>query len=253
MKAFHRLGRLGVAVVAVGSCLLLAQCSWFTPPPAPTLSPSTTSQVRTITDANLITAADLPSPIGGGKVIEYHRNARSLDQLSICQPQPLATLGASSIKSRSFQARYPAGDGPFPRSSLDKQPDRYAVVLQFADRSAAERAKSIYQGWVANCLAGGDPAKGIRVLRPSFDWTPVVVEPAAAEVAEVVYQDDDSSDQNAYFESIGLTVLDDRMMITVHTFYTDESPYSVNIEEDEAGFAHPQLGMVEAAARRLSE
>jgi hypothetical protein len=43
------------------------------------------------------------------------------------------------------------------------------------------------------------------------------------------------------------------MMITVHTFYTDESPYSVNPEDDEAGFAHPQLGMVEAAARRLSE
>jgi hypothetical protein len=90
-------------------------------------------------------------------------------------------------------------------------------------------------------------------LRPSLDWTPVVVEPAQAEVAEVVYQDDESSDQNAYFESIGLTVLDDRMMITVHTFYTDESPYSVNLEEEEAGFAHPQLGMVEAAARRLSE
>ena len=72
------------------------------------------------------------------------------------------------------------------------------------------------------------------MLRPSFDWTPVVVEPAEAEVAEVVYQDDDSSDQNAYFESIGLTMLEDRMMITVHTFYTDESPYSVNIEEDEA-------------------
>jgi hypothetical protein len=91
------------------------------------------------------------------------------------------------------------------------------------------------------------------VLRPSFDWTPVAVEPAQAEVAEIVYQDDHSSDHNAYFESTGLTVLDDRMMITVHTFYTDESPYSVNVEEEEAGFAHPQLGMVEAAARRLSE
>jgi hypothetical protein len=255
MKAYRRLGRLGVAAVAVGCCLMLAQCSWLTPPPAPTLSPntSTTPQTRTITDANLITAADLPSPIGGGRVIEYHRNARTLDQLSICQPQPLETLGASSIRSRSFQARYPAGERPFPHSSQDKQPDRYAVVLQFTDQSAAERAKSIYQGWVAGCLVGAHPAKGIKVLRPSLDWTPVVVEPAQAEVAEVVYQDDESSDQNAYFESIGLTVLDDRMMITVHTFYTDESPYSVNLEEEEAGFAHPQLGMVEAAARRLSE
>ena len=102
-------------------------------------------------------------------------------------------------------------------------------------------------------LQAGTPAKGIQVVRPSFEWTPVVVEPAIAEVAEVVYRDDDSSDQYAYFESIGLTVLNDRMMITVHTFYTDESPYSVSLGEEEAGFAHPQLGMVEAAARRLAE
>lgn len=255
MKAYRSLGRLGVGLVAVGSCLILAQCSWFTPPPAPTLSPSTsaTSQVRTISNANVITAADLPSPIGGGKVIEYDRNGRTLDQLSICQPQPLETLGASAIKSRSFQARYPDGDRPFPRSSLDKKPDSYALVLQFVDQDAVWRAKSIYDGWVANCLAGGAPTKGIKVVRPGFEWTPVVVEPAIAEVAEVVYRDDDSSDQYAYFESIGLTVLNDRMMITVHTFYTDESPYSVSLGEEEAGFAHPQLGMVEAAARRLAE
>jgi hypothetical protein len=258
MKAFHRLSRLGTAVAAVGSCLILAQCSWFTPLPAPTpiLSPSasTASPVRTISNANVIKAADLPSPIGGGKLVEYQRNARTLDQLSICQPQPLETLGASASKSRSFQARYPDGDRPFPRSSLDNKPDTYAVVLQFADRAAAWRAKSIYGGWISDCLAGRIPAANdITVLRPSFEWTPVVIEPAAAEVAEVVYRDDDSSDQYAYFESIGLTVLEDRMMITVHTFYNDESPYSVNLAEEESGFAHPQLGLVEAAARRLAE
>jgi hypothetical protein len=59
-----------------------------------TPSTSTAAQVRTISNANVITAADLPSPIGGGKVIEYDRSARTLDQLSICQPQPLETLGA---------------------------------------------------------------------------------------------------------------------------------------------------------------
>ena len=256
MKAFHRLSRLGIAVVAAGSCLILAQCSWFTPTPAPpALSPSasTASPVRTISNGNVIKAADLPAPIGGGKVVEYHRNARTLDQLSICQPQPLETLGASAIKSRSFQARYPNGERPFPRSSLDKKPDTYAVVLQFADQAAAWRAKSIYDGWVADCLAGRNPANGIQVVRPSLEWTPVVIEPAVAEVAEVVYRDDDSSDEYGYFESIGLTLLDDRMMITVHTFYSDESPYSVNLGEEEAGFAHPQLGLVGAAARRLAE
>ena len=135
-----------------------------------TLSPSTTSQVRTITDANLITAADLPSPIGGGKVIEYHRNAPEPGSLSICQPQPLATLGASSIKSRSFQARYPAGQTlpTFLAGQTAGSLCRGAAIC----RPERCRARQVdLSGRVANCLAGGDPAKG-TVLRPSFDWTP---------------------------------------------------------------------------------
>jgi hypothetical protein len=43
------------------------------------------------------------------------------------------------------------------------------------------------------------------------------------------------------------------MMITVYVFYNDESPYSVSLEEEEAGYAHPQLGLIDAAAKRLSE
>jgi hypothetical protein len=253
-KARSRLGRIAAAAMALGSCLLFAQCAWLSPTPGPTPGPSssTPQQERTIKDANLITAADLPSPIGGGKVIEYDHNARSLDQLSICQPQPLETLGATAIKSRSFQARYPSGDRPFPRSSLDDEPDRYAVSLQFPDPTAAQRAKSIYEGWVINC-SGKELPKGIHALHPHLDWTSVPADPAQAEVAEVAYQQDRSSSKNTYFESVGLTVLEDRMMITVHVFYTDESLYSVNTDEDEAGFAHPQLGLVEAAAKRLSE
>jgi hypothetical protein len=236
--------------------LIFAQCSWLTPPPAPTLSPSTsaTPQLRTISNVNLIKAADLPPAIGGGKVIEYHRNARSLDQLSICQPQPLDTLGASAIKSRSFRSRYPAGDRPFPRSLLDDEPDTYAVALQFADPSAAQRAKWTYQSWINSCPTSKDLPNGVHLRSLSLDWVPIpAADPAQAEVAQVAYRNSGSSGQNSYFESIGLTVLDDRMMITIHTFYTDESPYSVNLEEEEAGFAHPQLGLVEAAARRLSE
>jgi hypothetical protein len=201
----------------------------------------------------LISAADLPSQIGGGKVIEYDRNAQSLDHLSICQPQPLTTLGASAIKSRSFRTRYPAGDRPFPRSPLDDQPDTYAVALQFADPSAAQRAEWTYQSWVSGCPTRTDLPKGTHVKSLSFDWAPVpAADPAQAEVAEVVNGDRGSSGRNSYFESVGLTVLEDRMMITVHRFYTDESPYSVNTEDDEAGFAHPQLGLVEAAAKSLS-
>jgi hypothetical protein len=242
------------AAAALASCLLLAQCSWPNPVTGPTPGPTSDSlsPKRTITDANLITAADLPPPIGGGKVLEDDRNARSLNHLSICQPQPLETLGASAIKSRSFRTRYPSGDRPFPRSSLEDEPDRYAVVLQFADPSAAQRAKSIFESWVISCTASREPPRDIRWLRPSVDWTPVPADPAQAEVAELAYRLAGSA-PNAYHESVGLTVLQDRMMITVHLFYADESPYSLTVDDDEGGFAHPQLGLIEAAGRRLSQ
>src|SRR5215213_461343 len=250
------LRRLGVAAVLIACCLAFAQCSWLTPAPSPTAGPSNsaaTPQGRTITNANLITTADLPSPMGGGKVIKYDRHARSLDHLSICQPQPLTTLGASAIKSRSFSTRFSPGNHAFPHSSLDDQPDSYAVALQFSDAAAAQRANIIYDSWMTSCESSNDLPDGLRNVRTSFSWTPVAAEPAQAEVAEITYQQGESANQNAYFESVGLTVLEDRMMITIHLFYTDESPYSLDIGEEEAGFAHPQLGLVQAAAKRLSE
>jgi hypothetical protein len=255
-KLGRLLRRLSVATVLLACCLVFAQCSSLSSPSASTPEPSRSTdspQVRTITAANLIKPADLPPPIGGGKVITYTRNARSLDQLSICQPQPLAALGASAIKSRSFKSRYAAGNRPFPRSSLDDQPDSYAVVLQFPDPVAAQRAKALYDSWMTSCEARTDLPAGIRKLSSSFSWTPVAADPAQAEVSEVRYQQPGSSDRYAVYESVGLTVLEDRMMITVHLFYTDESVYSLNTDEEEGGFAHPQLGLVGAAVKRLSE
>jgi hypothetical protein len=247
-----------VALTAVASCLIFAQCSWLSSTPAPSPEPSSSTpsqrQQRTITEANLITAADLPPPIGGGKLIEYDRNARSVDRLSICQPEPMSALGASEVKSRSFRARYSSSaDRPFARSTLDREPDTYSVALQFPDPAAAQLAKAIYQSWVSTCAAGRELPKGVHSLQPGFEWLPATADAAAGEVSEVVYQRDDTADPNAFFESVGVTVLEDRMMITVHIFYTDESPYSVDTSEDEAGFAHPQLGLVEAAAKRLSK
>ena len=254
VRAAAGLRRLSVALAALGSCLVLAQCTWLGSPPEPAAPTSSAAapQARTLTAANLVKAADLPPAIGGGKVIKDSRNARSLDQLSVCQQQPLSALGATAIKSRSFQARYPSGDRPFPRSTLDNEPDSYAVALQFTDPAAAQRAKSAYDGWMSSCADYAGLSKGIHGMRPHFTWSPVAADPAQAEVSEVVYEQKGSSGNNHYFESVGLTVLEDRMMITVHVFYTDESPYSVNTEDDEAGFAHPQLGLIAAAAKRLS-
>jgi hypothetical protein len=249
------LRRLSVALVALGGCLALAQCAWLGSPAGPTAPTSSAPahQARTLTNANLIKAADLSPAIGGAKVVEDGRNARGLDQLSVCQQQPLTALGPTAIKSRSFQARYRSGGRPFPRSTLDHEPDRYAVALQFPDPGAAQRAKFAYEGWIAGCADSVDLPKGIHGMRSNLDWTPVDAGPAEAEVSEVAYKRGGSSGNNHYFESVGLTLLEDRMMITVHIFYNDESPYSVGLGEEEAGFAHPQLALIEAAARRLAE
>jgi hypothetical protein len=249
-----KLRRVGAAAGTIACCLVLAQCS-LAPSSPPTDAPNSSASsphARTVTDANLIKASDLPSPIGGGKMVQYDRNARSLDELTVCQPEQLTTLGASMVKSRSFRVRYSPGNRPFPHSSLDKKPDTYAVVLQFPDPAAAQRARTIYESWVTSCESRNDLPKGIRTLRPSFNWTSVAADPSQAEVSEVAYQRD-GSNRYAFYESVGLTVLEDRMMITVHLFYTDESVYSLNVDDDEAGFAHPQLGLVQAAAKRLSE
>jgi hypothetical protein len=235
---------------------VLAHCSWLSSTQVPNPAPSSSiasPQVRSITESNLIAAVDLPARIGGGKVVEYRRNARSLDQLAICQQGPLHTLGASAIKSRSFRTRFSGGNQPFPRSSLDQQPDSYAVVLQFPDAAAAQQARGVYGSWIVSCESGNALPDGIRNLRQSYGWSRVAADPAQAEVSEVVSQPDGSSGQSAFFESVGLTVLEDRMMITVHIFYNDESPYSLDVDDDEAGFAHPQLGLVAAAAKRLSD
>ncbi len=255
VRATDRLARLGIVLLALGSCLVFAQCSRLTASPEPEGRSTVNTpppQVRTLTDANLIKASDLPPPIGGGKMINYDRNARSLDEVSICQTQPLSALGAAEIKSRNFRSRYASGNRPFPRSSLDNEPDSYAIALQFADPAAAARAKSAIEGWVSNCIAGAKLPSGAHVLSQDAEWTGVTADPAQAQVVEITYQRNGSSSSNAYFESIGLTTLQDRMMITIHVFYTDESPYSLDLGEEESGFAHPQLGLISAAVERLS-
>ncbi len=146
---------------------------------------------------------------------------------------------------------YPPGEPPFPASALDGRPTTYAVALQFAGPAAAQQAMQTFRTWIETCRAAKTLPGGLRLMDRGFDWTAVPAQPARAEVAELSYRATDDRSDNATFESVGLTVLDHRLMVTVHLFYTDESPYSINADDDEGGFAHPQQALVRAAARRL--
>jgi hypothetical protein len=253
----QRLRRLATLVVATAAATgLLTQCT-----PAPVEQPSPTSSAptvtasptpgRSLTDANLLSADDLPEPIGGGKVSVDTRNARSLDHLTICEQEPFGTLGATESRSRSFKDSYRGSDHPFPHSVLDNQPDTYAVALQFADAAAAERARAIIHGWVLSCREGVNVPDNVQVTTQGFDWAQLAVRPGTAEIAEVVYRDRSSTNKLGIWESIGLTLVEDRLMVTVHLYSTDESPYSVNLDDDESGFAHPQVTLVRESAIRL--
>jgi hypothetical protein len=222
------------------------------PPSAPSIAASPTPG-RTLTDANLLSVEDLPEPIGGGKVSVDTRNARSPDHLSICEQEPFSTLGATGTLSRSFKNTYRGKDRPFPHSVLDDQPDTYAVALQFADAAAAERARAIIHGWVVSCREGVNVPGDVHVTTQGFDWAALTVRPGAAEIAEVVYRDRTSKSKNGIWESIGLTRVEDRLMVTVHLYYTDESPFSVNLDDDESGFPHPQVTLVRESAIKLGK
>lgn len=247
-----------VAALAAGGGVALSSGVGRTdgPPPIARSGPATAipSTVRTISADNLPKPSDLPKPQGGGRIREYDTNARPIDQVSVCLPEGLGGLGATGVVSRSFKTIYDYGPGeqPDPKAPLVEDPTDYAVALQFPDPAAAERAMTTYQGWLDACRDGRGPDNDLRMIGGSFDWTPVAVPEGRAEVIEVVYRDKDSTSDDAYWESSGLTLVEDRLMITVHISYAIESTFTLDVADDEGGFPHPQLGLIAASAERLA-
>lgn len=248
-------GARAVAGLALGAALLVSTgCTPGSGTPVPSASPVASSPgppARTVTAANLIDPTTLPEAIGGGKIEVYEQNARPVDALSICQPQPLSTLGATASVTRDFRTVWAPGDEPFGKSALDGQPDTYTVALQFTDAAAAVRAKSLWEGWVIACREGVQVSGDYAVKELGSGWTRVPAAPAKGEVAEVVYQPRGAKGHTYYWESTGLTVLEDRLMVTITTYYTDESLFVVN-SDDEDGSPHPQLALVAAAGKALA-
>jgi hypothetical protein len=204
-----------------------------------------------VTSANLITGSDLPALEGGGTVAEYRDNARPVDRVSVCLPDGLAPLGATAAVSRSYKEVYP--DRPALEGPLADEPSSYAVALQFPDAAAAAAALRTYEGWVEDCRAGRGAGADLEVLEQlGFAWTRVPAPGGRGEVAEVVYREPGSHSQDAYWESTGLTLVGDRLMVTVHVFYSSESSFVLDATTTDGGFAHPQLGLVRAAAKRLA-
>lgn len=233
--------------------LLTGSCTPAPPtPPTPTSSsPSSStpspSAIRRVAKANLITAADIPKLPLGGTVRAYEKNARPVSKISVCQ-QDLAMLGATS----SVHASYRQQASGEPTTPLTGQPTVYALALQLPSPAAAVQARETWKSWLDTCRYDIPPRTGFEAVERGFDWQRVQVPQGSAEVAEIAYRPRGSKSDSNYWESTGLTVVSDRMMVTVHLFYAAESLYNMDPNDDEGGYRHPQLKMAKAAATRLA-
>jgi hypothetical protein len=208
------------------------------PPPTPTPAPT-----RTVGAAQLLRPADVPTSGGPELEIAPAGAGRSADEISACVPNGLGALAATGSASRSF--RYPGQSG-VPIST---------VALQFADAEAARRAEQTVRGWVENC-----PAllreKGATVLGSGgVEWVAVDTPPATSGRFAVlpIYQEADSTSEDGVFESLGVTRVEDRLMLTARVVVGMDDNVSLDAEPDPADGmpAHPQFGLVTAAAERL--
>ena len=221
------------------------------PPPFSAPAPPPT---RTVTGTNLLRPSDL-AVSGDVSVREYQRSARPVDEVSVCQRQTWQELGALAQVSRSYQqtADPAASTTPDPEDPLATIPTAYAVAAQFSEPAAATRARQTYHDWVASCPEALS-RDGYTIVGGTVTWHQVQVAAGQAEFAEVTYrQPGASQEDDAYFESIGLTQVEDRLMVTVSLHHGQD----FNVAYDQQGdpdlglSAHPQFAMCVAAAQRL--
>lgn len=273
---------VGPVVVAVSLLSALWGCSTdvdqlpAAPPPATASSPSSASTpeatpsptpspvARLLSDANLLQVEDIRSPATSIKVEEVAAGrGRALEQLSVCFPEDGGNLNATASKSRSFRfvlagleeepGEEEAG-GPDP-----EDPSIYTVAWQFADAASAEQARTTLKGRVADCrktLAASKDWRPIRAGENSSKFHPVKLSGAGqgAWAETPIYRAKTDRSDSGFFETVGLTLVEDRLMVTVDLIYGMDkiSSDQQGGDKDNGVPADRQFDLVEAAAKRLA-
>ena len=199
---------------------------------------------RMVTAKNLMTTDDVPVEDRETTVpvIAKEGAGRWINEMSVCWATVgRIDLGVVNTVQRNF--RYEIVD---PQSAPDpgplrNQPVIYTQALQFADAAAAKKARDVYAGWLAKCPAELE-AKGYEVVRRSgLHQREVSVDGGAAQVSEVVYQRPGGVDgDNAFWESVGLTLVQDRLMVTVYLHYGED--FNVSLDQSEGDSAASATG-----------
>ena len=250
-------GALAVAVlagtIAVGAGSVM-QTTQPQPPPVagPPKPPVTTPATGpSLTERNLISVSDVPvQDPKTQKVVQTGVGlGRPVERASLCFAAGTDTLGARETLSASF--RFVFDDPDFtedPTDATSQAPVLYTEALQFDTADGARRARETIASWLNGCDALRGDAERLDHL--GFGLTEVPVADADAAVAEVVYRlPGESEFDEAYWESVGITSVEDRLMITVYVHYGTESYASLEPGENE--YEHPQVALAKAAAKRL--
>jgi hypothetical protein len=126
-----------------------------TPSATPPALPPSPTPARTVTEANLITADEVPR-LGEERFAETAEDVgRPAEQVTVCLPEgALSQLRASEIVGRNFRRdhRFDGSTNP-PAEPFGSDPTIYTQALQFESAADAAAAYRTYRGWLDTCAA----------------------------------------------------------------------------------------------------
>ena len=229
-------------------------------PPATTTTPPSQDPPRTVTQENLLLPSDIPTGSDEQQVSTTGpADGRSVSKSSVCLTDGLDELDASEILSRNFRISVPdeSSSTAEPGNELVGQPSIYTQVLQFSSDNKASDALETYRGWIDECddVLG---SRGYTVLgNQNGNWYRVDtgVDGASGGFAELTYRAPGQSEDLGWWEAIGLTQRDDRLMITISLAVGQDKnvAYEQYPADPDLVAPHEQYPLIIAAAERLGD
>ena len=210
--------------------------------------------VRALSARNLLTIGEIPLEDYDTQAVTIVKDGvgRPVPESSVCLPaNGLQDLGATQVLNRNFRYDLIDGSKPDKDDPFRSQPIIYSQALQFADPAAAKSARDRYQAWLKACPAEL-LAKGYQLLPDlGFEPTKIDVEKGSATATELAYRRPGGADGDyGIWESVGLTLVGDRMMVTVFLHWGMD--WEVTINSAEGDLLHPQVGLCDSASLRLT-
>lgn len=210
---------------------------------------------------NLINADEIPVTANNTFTEADPGAGRGDGQVSVCESTAatnLSALGGTPVLRRNFtsQYQYQPGESPDPSDPLKDLPSEYTAAIQFTDPDAAKQAFDTYTSWVDGCLNQLE-GLGYRVLNQEpQEWYEAPTETGRGKFTQIVYREPKAKDQDAgFFESIGLTLVEDRLMITVSLVYGQDHIVIMAPTPDANEPSldpHPQFALIRLAAEHLA-